>query len=258
LVQGILEWLPISSEGQLVLLALWLDEMSEDAALSLAFWLHLGTMFAVILTYKSLWRGILDPRTEDNENLRSFLFFTTLGTGIVGVPIRLLLFEVINLQSVAFIVMWIIGFALIFTGILIHYSRKSDGMRELSDLSVREQLIVGFWQGLTIIPGISRSGTTISALLFLRVKPLDSFKGSFLMAVPAILGAVVLDVFFSLHDNESLFSELQFQGIALGVITAFITGFYSMKVLLIVAHKHDFSKIAISMGLIIIIILISL
>ncbi|MHA2092827.1 MAG: undecaprenyl-diphosphate phosphatase, partial [Candidatus Kariarchaeaceae archaeon] len=46
LVQGILEWLPISSEGQLVLLALWLDEMSEDAALSLAFWLHLGTMFA--------------------------------------------------------------------------------------------------------------------------------------------------------------------------------------------------------------------
>jgi undecaprenyl-diphosphatase len=251
LVQGILEWLPISSEGQLVLLALWLDEMSEDAALSLAFWLHLGTMFAVILTYKSLWRGILDPRTEDNENLRSFLFFTTLGTGIVGVPIRLLLFEVINLQSVAFIVMWIIGFALIFTGILIHYSRKSDGMRELSDLSVREQLIVGFWQGLTIIPGISRSGTTISALLFF-------FKGSFLMAVPAILGAVVLDVFFSLHDNESLFSELQFQGILLGVITAFITGFYSMKVLLIVAHKHDFSKIAISLGLIIIIILISL
>lgn len=259
IVQGVLEWLPVSSEGNLVLITLWMNDFSAEDALSLAFWLHLGTMFAVLVVYRDDWRKILDIRRSDTEGIRSFLVLTTIGTAIVGIPIKIFFIDSLNVHSVSLIVMWVIAISLIITGFLLHYSRKEGQIGfsgEIKDLSKRQQLLLGFAQGFTIIPGISRSGTSISVLIFAKQNTESAFKGSFLMSVPASLGAVTLDIFFSLIEGEPLIGGLDPLGIFVAILMAFIFGIITMQALITVARKYNFSIIVITLGLIVIIFLL--
>lgn len=259
IVQGILEWLPVSSEGNLVLLTLWMDELSAEDAISLAFWLHLGTMFAVLVVYRDDWRKILDFRKSDDEGIRSFLIFTTIGTAIVGVPIKILFLDSLDVSSVSLIVMWVIAISLIITGLLLRYSRK-DGHNgfsgEIKDLSKRQQVIIGLAQGFTIIPGISRSGISVSSLIFAKQNTSSAFKGSFLMSVPASLGAVSLDLLFAIIDGEPLIGNLDPLGIIVAILMAFIFGIFTMQALILVARRYNFSMIVVTLGLIVIVFLI--
>ncbi len=252
-IQGVLEWLPVSSEGQLVLVAFLFEEITEADSLKLAFWLHLGTMVAVLINYRDEWFKIIDLQNDEYKDIRSFIILSTIGTGIAGIPTRFLLMELINTNNFGFVVMWIIGISLIITGILLHYSQLGESERTLEELSSLEKIIVGFFQGLTIIPGISRSGTTVSVLLFLKVKPQDSFRGSFLMSVPAVIGAILLDMISSKINNESLIGELWLFGIFTGILVAFFMGILTMKGLILIAKKYSFSYFTITMGFVIII-----
>ncbi len=260
IVQGILEWLPVSSEGQLVLIALWFDELSADDALTLAFWLHLGTMTAVLLVYREEWKLVLDIRREDPEKLRQLLIVTTIATAVIGIPVKILILDAIDVQKVSVIIMWIISVSLIITGLLLHYSRKSRDLetysKSLADLTLKKQILIGAAQGFTIIPGISRSGTTVSAFLFSKQDPESSFRGSFLMSVPAALGSVVLDILFSIKDNKPLIGNLDAIGIFTAIIMAFIFGVFTMHALITVARKYNFAVITISFGIMIMLFLI--
>lgn len=262
ILQGILEWLPVSSEGQLVLVSLWFSKITAEDALSLAFWLHIGTMLSVLYIYRDEWKLIIDPRKDDPEHLRRFLIITTIATGVIGIPVKILLLDVINVEVVSLIIMWVIAVSLIVTGILLHYSRKSrvydDFSDNLADLSDRKSFLIGCAQGFTIIPGISRSGTTVSALLFAKQNTRSAFHGSFLMSVPAALGSVVLDILFAVLDGTPLLGNLEPLGILVAIIMAFIFGLLTMHALLQVARKYNFSLITISFGLLIIIFLLAM
>ncbi|MCY3410961.1 MAG: undecaprenyl-diphosphate phosphatase [Candidatus Heimdallarchaeota archaeon] len=262
IIQGILEWLPVSSEGQLVLIALWLEQTTADDALTLAFWLHLGTMTAVLWVFRKEWIQIIDIRQADPEKYRSLLIITTIGTALIGIPIKILLLDLIDVEQVALIFMWIIAISLLLTGGLLYYSRRDrdydDFSSSLSDLSLRQQFLVGCAQGLTIIPGISRSGTTVSALLLCRQDTESAFRGSFLMAVPASLGSVVLDLLFAILDDEPLIGDLEWWGILIAIFFAFIFGVLTMHSLIRVARKYNFAVITSSLGIFVILFLIFL
>ena len=114
-----------------------------------------------------------------------------------------------------------IGIALILTGMLMRSSTEEQGIRKIKDLKNTEKILIGMSQGLSIIPGISRSGTTVAAFLLFKVDNEESFKGSFLISVPAVLGAVGLDILILIFGDDQNYADLSNFGIILSILFAF-------------------------------------
>ncbi len=254
LIQGTVEWLPISSEGMLTV-AQTSAGVDYLIAIRIAIWLHIGTLGAVMIVFREEWRRIFLVWDEHVPE-RKFVILTTIGTGIVGIPVKVFLVDLIG--ESATVVGWIyiqIGAAMLITAVLLRYSRFKEGdEKKIDDLPSWQQLLIGFSQGFTIIPGISRSGTTVSALLFSRVDGEESFRGSFLMSVPAVAGGVFLDIIGIIGDGGDLTSGLNFSLVALGIVVAFISGLATIKLLLNFARKLNFALVALSFGILLIVV----
>jgi undecaprenyl-diphosphatase len=193
LLQGLLEWLPVSSEGQNVLFLISLIG-DPELALSLSLLLHLGTAFAVLIYYRHLVVKLITPKvsTQKTRELRRILFYATLGTGRSGYVLYRYLVEVIGGYSGSTI-MALVGVFLILTGGLLYFSRRAGGQREFHQFSNSMAFILGVIQGLAVLPGISRSGLNIASLLWLGTDQENDLFGSFLMSIPASLGVVFLE-----------------------------------------------------------------
>ncbi|MFB6108160.1 MAG: undecaprenyl-diphosphate phosphatase [Haloplanus sp.] len=192
IVQGVFEWLPISSEGNLALLftALGTD---PDAAVSLALFLHLGTGVAAAAYYRRPLADLLADlpswRPQDafaDHPTLSFLLVATLASGVTGVASYLLLDALVtSLTGGAFVAL--VGLLLVAVGSL-QYATRDLVADTARDPDLRDALLVGAAQGVAILPGVSRSGTTTSALLLRGHDGPDAFRLSFLLSVPAALG----------------------------------------------------------------------
>jgi len=254
LIQGTVEWLPISSEGMLTLVQTS-SGINYNTAISIALWIHLGTLVAVLFVFKEEWKRFFLTWDEPVPE-RKFIIITTIGTGLLGIPMKLFIVDLIGNTNL--FVGWVylqIGLALIITGILLKIGQLQTGVEKtIDDLSLKQQLIAGLAQGFTIIPGISRSGTTVSTLLFMRVEGEESFRGSFLMSVPAVFGGVILEVLDVILGGGSLTSEINFWFLALAIITAFITGLLTIRILLRLAKELNFALIALFFGLLLLIL----
>lgn len=198
-VQGVVEWLPISSEGT-VALVLTATGVEPTIAVQYALFLHAGTALAATVYYRADLREVLHemwgwrPRSafDPEYALVSFLVGATLISGVVAISAYVVLLEVASaLAGGAFIAL--IGGLLILTGIL---QRSAAGVvlepRSLPDWL--DVVLVGIGQGLAILPGISRSGTTASFLLLRGVDGEAAFRLSFILSIPAALGAGGLSV----------------------------------------------------------------
>jgi undecaprenyl-diphosphatase len=196
--QGIIEWLPISSEGQLSLLFVTIYNMDQVTAVTLALLLHLGTMIAVIWYFRDYLKEILDPQS----NILQIMILSTLGTAITAVPLVLLFKSswVIITENLIlpadFIFTSLIGISLIITGLVLS-KQPEQGSRELPSLSSNEAFLLGLFQGIAALPGISRSGMTITYLLIIGLTHRDALKTSFLISIPAVLGATGLEFLLS-------------------------------------------------------------
>ncbi|ELZ06074.1 undecaprenyl-diphosphate phosphatase [Natrialba asiatica] len=199
IVQGIVEWLPVSSQGNLALV-LTLMDVDPDTALQLALFFQLGTTVSAASYYRddletafhslSGWRP--DAAYRGDNAITSYLGIACLMTGIVGIPLYLFAVDLAGqLTGGAFIT--IIGVLLLLTG-GIQYTSESVSMGVRETPTLRDSLLVGAVQGVAILPGISRSGVTTSALLFRRYNPSDAFRLSFLLSIPASLGGAALTV----------------------------------------------------------------
>ncbi|MHA2074816.1 MAG: undecaprenyl-diphosphate phosphatase [Candidatus Hodarchaeales archaeon] len=196
--QGIIEWLPISSEGQLSLLFINIFQITELEAVTLALILHIGTMISVLWYFRQDFINMFDI----NAPITRMVLFSTLGTAITAVPIILIfktywetLIQELNIDpGILFTIL--IGILLILTGLILANQPK-QGTLEISALSQKEiikfGLIIGLAQGFAALPGISRSGMTITALLLLGFTQRESLKISFIISVPAVLGATILE-----------------------------------------------------------------
>lgn len=247
LIQGISEFLPISSSGHLSIAGILMG-MDPEASNLLSFniLLHVATLAAVFIVYredifemiKAFFSMIKDIFTGKGMRLKEFLYrrliVMLVAATVPAVFAALLLGDVIENPA-----LWQIGTFLIITAILLFLSEKlAGGNIQLEDMSVKRAFLVGCFQGLGTLPGISRSGSTIVGGLFCKLDKKVAVRFSFLMSIPAILGALVLDI----KDMLSATSQtLSFMPVAVGMITAAISGYFSIKLLLRLVEKSKLS-----------------
>lgn len=220
-VQGLTEFLPISSSGHLVILQKVFGFDTPPVFFDVL--LHLGTLVAVLFFFK---REIisLTRQWRQNSRLIGLLILASLPAAIFG----FLLFPVVNKIFNSLI---LVGGAMIFTGFTILSTqfvriRKKAKMKDaLVKITWEDALIIGFSQGLAILPGISRSGLTINSGIWRNFSIPIVFYFSFLLAIPAILGAAFLQI-----QNGSVMEINLPTGIAAVLITG-IVGFFSLKFL---------------------------
>ena len=190
IAQGLFEWLPISSEGALTLLLTVLYGNSMIASVQFALFLHVGTAFSAILYYRGEIGTLLRSATHARDD-SEFLFLTvaTVASGCVGIGLYLVVRESIRGLDIGASTI-LIGVLLLFTGIA---QRTVEGRgRERNAPSILDGFVVGAAQGLAILPGVSRSGMTTSVLLLRGHSGESSFRLSFLLSIPAALGAGLL------------------------------------------------------------------
>jgi undecaprenyl-diphosphatase len=235
-LQGLLEWLPVSSEGNLVLLMVAYLGLDPGEAMRMAVMLHIGTGVAALVYYRDEAVRIVLGIDVEHRRLRVYLLAMTLVTGLVGLPIYLLL-DVSIRQGEA--LMALTGLALIVTG-LIQRGGRSGGNRDSGTLSWVEALGLGVVQGLAIIPGLSRAGVTTTLLLMRGFKPSECFRVSFLMSIPASFAAG-----FGLMLIEDV-AVTQASLISMSVTA--LTGFAAMGALIKIAQRTGFWKICAGLG----------
>lgn len=247
-LQGVTEFLPVSSSGHLVVLKRFMA--LEQVPLLFDVLLHVATLFVVLIVFRdrvgkilvSLGRTLIGRRNdEDRENLRLFgvIMVSTVITGVMGLGIEKLdPGSNIKLVSALFIV----------TGLILIWTRYMQGTINYGTIGVKQGLITGFGQGLGVFPGISRSGITISAALMAGMNREKAGEYSFLISIPAILGALLLE----LRDADALFVSVTPMKVAVGFGSAFVVGLLSLLLLLRLIHRgklYLFSFYLIPLGL---------
>ena len=255
-VQGVLEWLPVSSEGQTVTLLVAITGLNPQTAIEISLWLHIGTLFAVLVKYRKVLFQYLNYKNREHTIVqwRWFLVYSTLGTIITGVPCFLLVRYLLDDPSIGEYIMLIIGVALIVTAALLYYSRKQKRTgKPIDEMTKVKMTTSGLLQGFSIFPGISRSGITMSGLLFMSTTKEDTVKGSFLMSIPAVVGGFILNLIVVLIEGGSVFPMVWWQ-LLIAVLLAAVVGYITIELFILVAKRLNFAVICIILGLITIIL----
>ncbi len=235
-IQGVLEWLPVSSEGNLTLFLVSVLGLDPSETLGLAVFLHLGTGLAALAYYRQESWSIIAGATQRGRDMRLRLFVITGLTGAVGLPIYIYL----NVSTtVGEALLALTGLALIATG-LMQKHRDVAGERDASSLSWPETLALGVLQGLAIIPGLSRSGITTSAMLLRGFRSDEAFNLSFLMSIPASFAA---GFGLMLLDGFQVTT-----GAVMAVAVSAVVGYFSIGILVGYAEKTSFWKICVGLG----------
>lgn len=237
IIQGLTEFLPVSSSGHLVLLQNLFGIREPELLFDIS--LHIGTLTAIFIVFyreiqsifQTLLRlpalmkssGKLKSVFAANEEIRiaALIIIGSIPTAILGI-----LFHTIADQIFGSV--WIAGAMLLVTGTLLWFTRQiSIEGRPLIKVSIRDALMIGLMQGMAIMPGISRSGATISMALFLGMNREVAGRYSFLLSIPAILGALILGL-----NSTIIQTNIPVKIILLGTVTAAIVGYIALKILL--------------------------
>ena len=246
LIQGLVEWLPISSEGQTVLFVYNFGSIPPEGVISLVAWLHLGTTLAVIVRYP---KTILEIISLKDRNLFKLLLIATICTAITAVPLYFVLRNSLSVFHGELLNV-IIGILLIITAIVLYLPTRKEieNGKEIETSEPNEHIAVltGLVQGFSVLPGLSRSGVTISALLMQKVDRETALRFSFLMSIPAVLGIFVL---------EAVLGSITPPGVGLTELLlmeaiVFVVGLFSMEFLLRISRSLNFWKLCIIIGII--------
>ncbi|TRO54341.1 undecaprenyl-diphosphate phosphatase [Candidatus Bathyarchaeota archaeon] len=222
LIQGVTEWLPISSTGHLRLTELLLD---IKVPLLFDVTLHIGTLVVVILFFRKDVKAILLALAKrdfksDNGKLILLIIIGTIPSALIGG------FLVDKIEEL-FITFLPIAVAFISCGIVLYLSKF--GQEQKQDLSYLSAIAIGIAQGIALIPGISRSGLTIATALLLGLKREKAFKFSFLLSVPAVISALGLTL-YEQHEALTLIG-VGWTEILIGISTSLVISYFALKLL---------------------------
>ena len=243
IVQGLTEFLPVSSSGHLRIVSqlFW----GEDAGASFTAVIQLGTELAVLVFFaKDIWRiltawfaGLADKSKRNFDYHMGWMVIAgTIPVGIAGVLLKDLIRE--NFRN-----LWITATVLIlFSLVFILAERRGKKTRGFEDLTMKDAVVMGLWQCLALIPGVSRSGGTISGGLFLNLDREVATRFSFLLASPAVLASGL----FSLPDAFDPQAGQAASGLQLlvGSGIGFVVGYISIAWLLKFVSNHSFAWFA--------------
>lgn len=249
LLQGLIEWLPISSEGQIVFFVYNFTPVPVDQIISLVVWLHLGTTLAVIARYP---KTIFEIISLKDRKLLKMLVLATIGTAVVAIPLYYFLIETIT-SVPGQILNILVGVLLLVTALTLYLpTRKATETNQeepAREVTEKEAVITGLVQGASVLPGLSRSGTTISSLLMQKIDKETALRFSFLMSVPAVLGILALEIITGAEIPASV--SMPDLVIVEGIV--FIVGLASIEFLLRLARRVSFWKLCVILAVIAII-----
>ena len=237
IIQGITEFLPISSSGHLILIPNFFGWQDQGLAFDVA--LHWGTLIAVVVYFRKDWIEIFRKSIQysvfsiqrkntkysilNTQYLKKDLLFIIIIATIPGVIAGLLLN---NYAETVFRNPLIISATLFFGAVLLFYADKvSIKKTDLTNLTLQMGIIIGLFQALAIIPGVSRSGITITIALFLGLRRTDAAKFSFLLSTPIILGAGIKEFPSLLNGGLNI-------NILIGVLVSALSGYLAIKYML--------------------------
>ncbi|EKD33045.1 MAG: hypothetical protein ACD_76C00099G0004 [uncultured bacterium] len=228
LVQGITEFLPISSSGHLLLLPKLFNWPESGLVFDVA--MHLATLLAVVWVFRS---DLLEIIKGKNIRLAKLMVVASVPIAIIGFFIKDLVDIVRNSQT-AIAMLIVFGLVLMFADM---YSRKSNAQTDKNNVSYARALVIGLAQVISLIPGVSRSGATISAGLFAGLDRVNAAKFSFLISIPAIFGAGLVTVFDVFQSGESI----EWVPIFAGFVSALVFGSIAINLLLKFVQKNSYS-----------------
>lgn len=225
IIQGIFEWLPISSEGILALVSQFLVKGFNP--IEIALFLHLGTLLAVLIYFRKDWQELA---TLHNPKLLRFLIIATIFSLALGFP----LYNLVRDLAIGSALLAIMGFGLLATAFFQKKGKKFDISWD------KLAVISGILQGLSIIPGLSRSGSTIFSLSLGKIAPSEILKISYMMSAPVVLAS---SLYLFLKNPILLFETWP------ALVLSFLVGLGSLHFLIRLAQRIDFFKFVLFFGL---------
>lgn len=244
LIQGLFEWLPVSSEG-MTSLYLTTKGYTLKESIPMSIWLHTGTLLAAAIYFRTDLKAIIKntpdylKRNKKNkyiDTITTFLIISTASTGLIGLPILIYSLDRLNFSgttATAFI-----GLLLIITGLLEKKTSKKEYSKKTT--TIKDSIIIGMLQGLSAMPGLSRSGLTTSGLLLRKYDAKRALKLSFLMSIPAVFAA---EIGLSLMDMITIDTNT-----LTAAATSFAVGYMTIGALIKVAQKIRFYIFCILLG----------
>jgi undecaprenyl-diphosphatase len=220
-VQGITEFLPISSSGHLVILSSLFDQVGVqiEEKLTVGIILHMGTLLAILCFYRHRIIALL----KEDRRVVGLILVGSIPAAAVGFTLKKYATGVLESPLVA-------GCMLLMTGFLLIWgARYQEGKTECRELSYRRAFYIGLFQAFAILPGISRSGSTISAGLAAGLKRSEAATFSFLLAIPAIGGAGLLEIKDLVEASaEGAANGVPIYALAAGGLASFVIGWISL------------------------------
>lgn len=237
IVQGLTEFLPVSSSGHLSILE---NIFSIKNQLTVCVFLHFGTLLALIcFLYKDIFFILVSPFRRDKENLKllGLLFIGSIPAGVSGFLLKNSIEQIFKTPVYT-------GFAFLVTGLILFFTKSSLCRQNLPDgsqagkmpvlpgaITFPKAFFIGIGQAIALIPGISRSGTTIAFGMYANIDGETATRFSFLLAIPAILGASL----YELRNIQKI--ELVVSEIIIGILGAAISGYFALRVILKIVRK---------------------
>ncbi len=251
-IQGLTEFIPVSSSGHLLLTQHVLGVQKTGITFDVA--LHIGTLVALLLYFhQDIWKLFLGLLGKNNQKrLAWLLVFATLPAVIGGILLQSAAESTFRSPRLVSINLIIVAALMIFAERL---SKSRKKRNDLESITNSQAAIMGFAQVLALAPGVSRSGSTITAGLFSGIDRIAATRFSFLLAIPITAGAILKVVLSG--DGLHQFGQ-QTSLFVVGIITAFVTGLFAIRFMLSYLAKHDLSIFAyyrIALGLITLLLL---
>jgi len=229
-VQGLTEWLPVSSSGHLVITQ---TVFGLNPPLIFDVMLHVGTLIVVLTVFRKdivdIIKAVIKRDFETEEG--KLALFIVVGS----VPIAIIGFVFYDFFKSLFSNLLAVGIAIIITGSVIFFSEKRIGNRKMGIL---DSLLIGLAQAVTIIPGISRSGITVATGLLRKIDKTKAFRYSFLLSVPAVIGATVME------SRDLVLGNMDMAPLFLGATISMIVGYVSLKLLKKIVMNEKFHLFA--------------
>ncbi len=236
-IQGLTEFLPVSSSGHLVLAQHWFGEFSEKNLLYDVM-LHMATVTAILLYFwqdlLTLGKGYVGLPTEQGSMFQGcerqtihYVLLASVPTAIIGLGVQSVGFSTLAKPS-------LVAMMFLVTGVILWMARSGTSARTTREMMPRDALLIGLIQGAAVLPGISRSGSTIAGGILLGLDRELAARFSLLISIPAIVGATLLEVvkvFGQAHESLGMY--------VLGMGVAALVGYWSIGVILrLVRHNH--------------------